>query len=115
MTLTRLISLPTHGALELLAGMAILAAPFVLGFAGAATVIAVCLGALVVGLALAAATDDRGLPVMAHAAFDWALALALFAAALLVAWDGDKAAGIVFGAAAATQLLLVATTRYVRN
>lgn len=45
------ISLPTHALVELLGGLALLAAPFVLGFAAAGTVVAVAGGVLLVGLA----------------------------------------------------------------
>ena len=113
MTAFRLISLPLHGALELLVGLALMAAPFVLGFETAGMVSGVAVGALVVGLALGAAnaTDDR-FDVSAHFAFDLGLVAGLFGAGLALALGGDPAAGITFIAAATASLALNATTRY---
>lgn len=109
----RLISLTSHAALELLAGLAIMVAPFLLGFGPAGTAIALVLGVLVVGLALnAASTEGSTIPVAAHFAFDRGLAAGLLGAALLLTISGDRAAGVFFLAAAAVLLGLNVTTRY---
>ncbi len=112
MTAFRLISLPVHGALELLVGLALLAAPFVLGFGPAGAILAVGIGVLVVGLALGA---GDGLPVSAHLAFDQALVLTMAACAAALAWGGDREAALGFVAAAALQLALTTSTRYSRR
>jgi len=70
------ISLPTHAVIELLGGLALLVAPFALGFGPAGTVVAVTAGVLLVGLALA---GSDSLPLRAHHAFDLALSAALAA------------------------------------
>lgn len=111
MTAFRVLSLSSHGAIELLLGLLLIVAPFALGFELAAGVIAVTAGALLVGLALSA---DQSLPVSAHHAFDHALAAALLAAAVIVGFGGDRGAGGAFAVAATAQLMLVASTRYVR-
>ena len=99
MTAFRLISLPTHAALELALGVALMAAPFVLGFGAAGLVVTAGLGAIVVGLALSAAPDQGG-SITAHFAYDRAVAFALVIGALALA------------AAAIAQTALNVTTRY---
>ena len=115
MTALRLIPLPLHGALQMAFGMATMAAPFVLAFGTAATLIAVVVGAVLVGLALASVTDEHGhiaVHVSTVHAADYGLAIGLFGAAAIVAADGDQVAGIAFAVLAALQLALNLTTRY---
>ena len=117
MTAYRLIPLPLHGALEMLTGLFLMAAPFLFGFEAAAAVIAVLVGAVMVGIALAAASAEpagaRGtLPVATHHAFDYGLTIGLLGAALVVGIDGDQVASLTLSAIALAQLLLNLTTRY---
>jgi hypothetical protein len=112
MTALRLISLPTHALLELAAGLAVMAAPFVLGFEPAGLVASVLIGALIAGIALTAAVDDGGLSIAAHFAFDRGIALGLLAGALVLGLAGDETATLVFAGAALAQGLLNITTRY---
>ena len=103
MTALRLISLPVHGALEMLVGLTTMAAPFLFGFTPAAAIIGVSVGALLVGLSLASIAPDgvgrHPLSVASHYTFDFGLA-------------GDRAAALYFGIAALAQLALNLTTRY---
>ena len=113
MTALRLISLPTHAVFEMAGGLALMAAPFVLGFSAAGLVAAVVVGALVVGLALSAATaDGSGLPIAAHFAFDRGIAFGLLGGALVLGLAGDEAAAAVFAAMSLGQAALNVTTRY---
>lgn len=116
MTALRLISLPVHGALEMFAGLAIMAAPFLLGFSPAAAIIGVTVGALLVGLALAASAPAgagrRPVSIASHYAFDYGLATGLLGAAAVVGVAGDRPAAVFFAAAAIAQLALNLTTRY---
>jgi hypothetical protein len=114
MTAFRLISLSAHAAVELLIGVALLAAPFVLGFGAAGTLIALVIGALTVGVALGAAVADMGpsFDIAAHYAFDVGIAIGLVGAALALAITGDASAAGVFAGAAIAQLALTLTTRY---
>lgn len=115
MTAFRLIPLQTHGALEFLVGVLTMVAPFALGFAPAGTVLAVCVGATLVGLALGSMTDERGtpaVPVALHHAADYGLAIGLAASAGLLAVTGDEIAGGTLAAVAAAQLALNLSTRY---
>ena len=112
MTAFRAISLGVHGALELTLGLALMASPFVFVFGPAASIAAVAVGTLIVGLALAAATlDERG-SIAAHHAFDWGAVLGLAGAGILFAIVGEVAAGTTFVAVALALTLLSLTTRY---
>jgi hypothetical protein len=112
MTAFRLISIGLHGALELAIGLALIGSAFVLGFGPAATIAAVTVGALVVGLALGAATMDDGGSIAGHHAYDWGAVTGIAAAAALLAAVGEPVAGLVFATAAVAMTLLALTTRY---
>jgi hypothetical protein len=112
--LLRAISLPTHGALELAAGLAVAVTPLALGFTPAAVVAAVFLGAVMVGLALGASAP-RGtptVPVRAHAAYDKLLAAALVATGLGAAIVGSVELFAFFVVAGLAYGGLIAVTRY---
>lgn len=111
MSALRRCSLPTHAVLELLGGIVLLGAPFVVGFGPAGTVVAFGLGVLLVGLSLAGAED---LPVTSHVAIDQALVMTFLVGAVALALAGDRAAAVVLLAAGVTQLALAVTTRYTR-
>jgi hypothetical protein len=103
-----------HGGLELLVGVALTAIPFVLDVSTAAMVVAVTIGALLVGLALTA-TEPGGrgsLPLSAHAAYDWGFGVGLVAAGLGFAVVDGYRALVLFLAAGALELVLAASTRY---
>lgn len=104
------ISLPLHGALELLTGMVALVAPFALGFALPGAVVSILIGVCAVGLAL----DAAQLParVSAHQAFDYGIAFAAVLVAVPLALAGDAAAALFLGALGLAQLALHAATRY---
>jgi hypothetical protein len=112
MTAFRLISIGLHGALELVVGVALLVAPFALGFGPAATVASVAVGALVVGLALGAATLDEGGSVSSHYAYDWGAVLGLALGGVILALAGSAIAGLTFAGAALAMTALALITRY---
>jgi hypothetical protein len=113
MTAFRLISLPAHGALELLAGLFTMAAPFLFGFTPAGVVVSVAIGAVLVGLSLATASTEQGsLPIAAHFAFDRGLVIGLVGASAFVGLAGDVGAALVLALVGAALLALSLTTRY---
>ena len=112
MTALRHISLPVHGAIEMLGGLALMAAPFVLGFGLAATVFGIVLGVLVVGLALQSVDDGRPTRYGAHRDADLGLSIGLGGAAVVVGLTGDAAAAVFFAAMALAGLVLNQLTRY---
>jgi hypothetical protein len=113
MTALRLISLPTHAAIELAFGLVVMAAPFLLGFTAAGLIVTVLLGALIAGLALSAVpVEGRSTPISAHFAYDRGIAVGLLGGALVLGIAGDLAATIFLAAAALGQATLNITTRY---
>jgi hypothetical protein len=108
---TRTISLPIHGALELLGGIALLVGPFLIGAGPAALVAGVALGVLLAGIGVSG-TDS--LPLGAHQAFDLGLVAALGAGGLGLAAAGDPAGGLLLAVVGALELTLVALTRWAR-
>ena len=119
MTAMRLISLPVHGALEMLVGFVLMVAPFALGLSPAATLIGVTAGVLVIGLALSStdieAEGRRPMPIATHYAFDYGLVTGLLGIAAILGVTGDVTGAAVFAAAAVIQLALNLTTRYTRH
>jgi hypothetical protein len=116
MTAMRLISLPLHGALEMVVGFVVMTAPVALGLSPAAAVVGVIVGALIVGLSLsstgAEADGRRTLSVASHHAFDYGLVTGMLGGAAILGLAGDRAAAALFAAAALAQLALNLTTRY---
>jgi hypothetical protein len=112
MSTARRISVPAHGALELLVGLVLLGLPFALGLGPVGLVAGVTAGVLVAGLGLA---GGEGLPLRAHQALDQAIVAALLGCALALAVRGDMAASILLGAGAAAELALLAGTRWTRR
>ena len=119
MTTLRLISLPVHGALEMLVGFLLMVSPFALQLSAAATVVGITAGVLVVGLALTSmdveAEGRRAMPIATHYAFDYGLVTGLLGVAAILGFTGDKPAAAMFAAAALMQLVLNVTTRYSRH
>lgn len=109
--MTRTIDLPTHAAVELALGLAVLAAPFALGAEPAPIVAGVSLGVLMVGLALA---GPEALPLSTHQVFDLALVAALGGGGIGLALAGYAAAGLALAVAGGLQLALLVLTRWRR-
>jgi hypothetical protein len=92
-------------------GIVLLAGPFVLGAGPAGLVVAVCLGAVVSGLALA---GPDALPLSTHQAFDLTLVGTLAGGGLVLALSGDPAGGLVLLVVGVLQLVLLTLTRWAR-
>jgi hypothetical protein len=113
MTLTRGIPLSVHGAIEVIAAPAIMAAPFILGFDRVATAVAVAIGVLLMALALQVEGPRRSVPLSAHAGFDYALALAAMATGLAIAIaTGAWRESIFLVGIGVAQVALTASTRF---
>ena len=112
MTLSRGIPLSAHGAIEVIAGPAIMAAPFVLGFGAVATVLTIVLGALVLTMSLQLEHPGRALPLSAHAGFDYALAFTALFAGLGFAVTGHGAESAFLVGIGVAQAALTASTRF---
>ena len=112
MTLSRGIPLSAHGAIEVIAGPAIMVAPFVLGFGAVATVLTIVLGALVLTMSLQLEHPSRSLPLSAHAGFDYALAFTALFAGLGFAVTGHGAESAFLVGIGVAQAALTASTRF---
>jgi hypothetical protein len=109
----RAIPLSVHSAIEVIAAPAIMAAPFLLDFGQAATVISVTIGALLLGLALQTEGPNRTVPLSAHAGFDYVLATAAAVAGLVVGLaTGEWYAAVFLVGVGAAQVALTASTRF---
>ena len=91
----RRLSLPEHGAVELLVGLGLIAAPLLLGFGPAGLLASMAAGALLVGLGL---TED--LSISAHMTSDLLVVLGLLAAGVVLAGAGERIAGGLLAMAA---------------
>ena len=111
---SRRIPLEFHGALDLAAGLTLMAAPLVFGFGAAATFVTLALGALLVGLGFATtAPEGRGIVAPgAHAAYDVGLGAGLIVAGFALGVTGEIAAFSVLAGVGVVGLLLSGFTRY---
>jgi hypothetical protein len=108
--MTHRLSVPAHGALELVVGLALLGLAFATGPGG--LVAGTVAGALVAGLALA---GTGTLPLRTHQALDRAIVAALAGCALAMAVRGEAEATILLGGGALAELLLLSATRWTRR
>ena len=107
------ISTSLHSAFEMFAAPAVMVAPFVLGFGPAATVLAVLLGVVLLGLALQLESPTRSVPLRAHAGFDYLLALAAAVGGVAVGLvDGEWGAAFFLVGIGAAMAVLTASTRF---
>jgi hypothetical protein len=110
---TRGISVSVHSAIEVFAAPALMAAPFLLEFGVAATVISVAVGALLLGLALQVESPQRTVPLSAHAGFDYTLAMvALFGGLIVGLVTGEWYSAVFLVGVGVAQVLLTASTRF---
>ena len=114
MTVLRLIPLALRSGLLVMAGTALIVAPFALGLSSAALVTAVGIGGVMVALGVAGTdTSGRGtIPVSAHAVYDRGIALGLVLVALMFAIAGEPDAALVFGTSGIAALVVTTITRY---
>lgn len=113
MTAFRLLSLPAHGAVELLAGLATMAGALAFGLGPAGTVLAFAAGASAFGLALAAA--DGSMRSSLLSTLDHALAAAAITAGALCAASGDPLAAALLVAFGVVLIALASVTRYAKR
>jgi FtsH-binding integral membrane protein len=105
-----------HGAIEYLAGVLLIAAPFLLSFdSGAATAVSIIAGVLVI--AIAASTDGpssliNSIPMATHILLDFALAAGLIASPFLFGFSDDGTATAFFLVLGVLHLLVTIATRF---
>ena len=107
----RNLSLSTHGAIELAAGLATMLASLALGFGPAGIVVSFLLGAVLVGMSLTLTSRRDQLPGTHHE-FDSAFLVTAAVASLGLALGGQGRAGAMIAALVVLQSVLALTTRY---
>lgn len=109
--MTRTIPLEAHDALVLATAPLMMVVPYILTFSPEVGLVSFFLGTLLMGLALSGST--RSLPVSAHAGFDLALGVTIFAIGIAVGIFGEPAVAAIFLVGfGAAHLALTAATRY---
>ena len=112
MSVARTIPLPIHAGLEAFAAPAIMAAPFALGLSALTAGVAVVVGAVLLGSALALMGSDRTVSLTAHAGSDYALAYVTVAGAIVAGIAGDLTGTVFLAGVGVAMLTLTATTRF---
>jgi hypothetical protein len=113
MAVSRAIPLAAHAAIEMVAAPAIIAAPLLLGFGPAATVVGFAIGAILLGLAVQAAGPGRTIPLSAHPGFDYVLAAVAGISGLAIGIaTGEWAQGIFLVGVGVALVALTASTRF---
>jgi hypothetical protein len=107
------LSLPVHGTIELLTGLVLIGAPFVLSFHPAAFVVSLALGGMLTGASLGL-TTQTATSVASHSHFDNLFVLAAALGALWLAFSSQPIAAVLLVAVVAVQAALGLTTRYAR-
>lgn len=110
---SRVIPHTTHAAVEVAAGAWLMVAGFVLGLGQATTIVCVLVGALLITLAVQVSEPRRGIPLNAHAGFDYALAAFAALAGLAIGAITGEWRGTIFLIAVGTGMVaLTASTRW---
>jgi uncharacterized membrane protein HdeD (DUF308 family) len=105
-----------HGVIEYLAGVLLIAAPFLFGFKSSAAV-AVAIIAGVIVLAVAASTEGSSslidsIPIAVHLVLDFALAAVLIASPFLFAFSDESTPTAFFIVLGVAHLLVTIGTRF---
>ena len=105
-----------HGAFEYVAGVLLIAAPFLFAFESSAAV-ALSIGAGVVGIAVAASTEGpssliNSLPISVHLLLDFVLSAVLIASPFLFAFSDETAPTAFFIVLGVLHLLVTIGTRF---
>lgn len=111
---TKPLNIEIHAALELALAGALIVVPYAMGLPPGSVMVGIGVGAILAGLAISG-SDPRGrggLPLSAHAAYDWAVATGLVCAGIVLGFAGGPASLILFLAAGFAEYTLAASTSY---
>jgi hypothetical protein len=112
---TRPIHIPiaAHTVIELLAAPLLMVAPFLLDFGLLSGAITFALGALLMSLAISAASEHRTVPLSAHVGFDYTIATLTILTGLAVGiLTGEALATVFLVGFGAAHMALTALTRF---
>jgi len=106
-----------HGAIEYLAAVLLIAAPFIFSFDDdTATAVSIVVGVVILIVTASTALPTgliKSIPVQAHAVIDFLLAAVLIAAPFLFGFSNDGTATAFFIVLGVVHLLLTIATRFV--
>ena len=108
----RRLSLPAHALVELVVGLAFVAASLTLDLGTAGTVLTFAAGVIVTGMGFGAADS---MPLAVHQSLDRLMVTALAAGSIIAALAGSGLASVLLLAGAAAQLILTGVTRWTRT
>jgi len=108
-----------HGLLDYVAGVLLVAAPFVFAFdSDTATGVSIATGVVVLIVSASTAMSTgliKSIPVQAHVILDYVVAILLIASPFVFAFDDDGSATAFFLVLGVVHLLLTIATRFVRD
>lgn len=113
MTATRPLTLSAHAALDLLLGMAMMAAPALLGFGPRGLILTASLGAILTGMALALSGGPESQQVGRHRHFDSLFVFTAGLAGLWLAVGGHDKEAVFLASIVAIETVVNHATRYV--
>ena len=105
-----------HAAIELALAASLILLPYAIGLSSSAVMVGIAVGGVLAGLAISGSeSSGRGtIPLSAHVVYDWAIAIGLICAGIVLGFVSGPAALIIFLAAGAAELALSASTSYSR-
>lgn len=109
----RPVNIDTHNGLVLAAAPLMMVVPYLLTFSPAVGLLSFLLGALLIGVALAASSPRSSVSLSAIAGFDWTLGFTTLSIGLVSGIFGDQPVATIFLVGfGAAHLALTAATRY---
>jgi hypothetical protein len=108
-----------HGLLEYVAGIFLVAAPFLLSYdSDGATAVSIVAGVVILMFTASSALTTgliKSIPVQAHVVFDYLLAALLIASPFIFSFTDDGTATAVFIVLGVVHLLVTIATRFIRD
>jgi hypothetical protein len=103
-----------HSAIELVLAATLILLPSAVGLSASAAIVGFVAGAMLAGLALSgtAPSGRGGLPLSAHAVYDWAMGTGLICTGIVLGFASGPTTLFVFLAAGMAELTLTASTSY---
>jgi hypothetical protein len=109
----RPIDINVHNGLVLAGAPLLMVVPYLLTFSPGVGLLSFFLGCMLMGVALAAASPRRRVPLSAIAGFDWTLGISILAIGVVSGIFGDQPVATIFLVGfGAAHMALTAATRY---
>lgn len=109
----RPINIDTHSGLVLAGAPLLMVVPYLLTFSPGVGLLSFFLGSVLMGVALAAASPRRRIPLSAISSFDWTLGVSIFGIGIISGLAGNQPVATIFLVGfGAAHMALTAATRY---